>query len=226
MRRTYSAYKNYSGNSPQDVTTMNEERIFFKSGKFSIQGLYASSDGGKGVVITHPHPQMGGSMRNNVMDALVSTFYQNGFSILRFNFRGVGLSEGVYDNGIGEREDVEGAIAFLAEKGKKDMFLTGYSFGAWVNTRLIADQDSLSDTIMISPPIDFVEFDFSGLEGKVGLVVCGDRDQFCPIARLRGITEEIGCRLEIVDGADHFYFGSEDGISSYLNDYLVSTEKG
>jgi len=225
MRQTYSAYKNYSGDGPKDVTLMKEERVFFRSGKLSIQGLYASSDGEKGVVITHPHPQMGGSMRNNVVDALVSTFYQNGFSTLRFNFRGVGLSEGVYDNGIGEREDVKGAIDFLAEKGKKGIFLTGYSFGAWVNTRLIANQDFLSDAIMVSPPIDFVEFDFSGLEGKVGLVICGDRDQFCPVARLRRIAEEIGCRLEIVNEADHFYFGREDGINSYLNEYLVTTEE-
>lgn len=199
---------------------MKEERIFFKSGEFDIEGLYAPSDGQKGVVITHPHSMMGGSMINNVVFALVLAFYQNDFSTLRFNFRGVGRSGGIYDDGIGEQEDVKGAIDFLVENGKKDIFLTGYSFGAWVNTKLIADQDSLSDVIMVSPPIDFLDFDFSGQNGKVGLVICGDRDQFCPIDRLKGITEEIGCRFEIVDGADHFYFGKEDAIAGYIDDYL------
>lgn len=199
---------------------MKEERIFFKSGKLDIEGLYAPSDGQKGVVITHPHSMMGGSMRNNVVFALVSAFYQNGFSTLRFNFRGVGRSGGIYDDGIGEQEDVKGAIDFLVEKGKKDIFLTGYSFGAWVNTKLIANQDFLSDIIMVSPPIDFLDFDFPGQKGKIGLVICGDSDQFCPIDRLGGITEEIGCRLEIVGGADHFYFGKEDVIAGYLDDYL------
>ncbi len=112
-------------------------------------------------------------------------------------------------------------IDFLSEKGKNDIFLAGYSFGAWINTRLIADQDFLSGVIMVSPPIDFLDFDFSGLKEKVGLVICGDRDQFCPIDRLKKITEEIGCRLEIVNGADHFYFGKEEGIIDYLNDYLA-----
>jgi alpha/beta superfamily hydrolase len=200
---------------------MNEERILFRSDKFSIEGLYASCDGPKGVVITHPHPMMGGSMRNNVVFALGSVFHQNGFSTLRFNFRGAGRSEGIYDNGVGEQEDVKGAIDFLSEKGKNDIFLAGYSFGAWINTRLIADQDFLSGVIMVSPPIDFLDFDFSGLKEKVGLVICGDRDQFCPIDRLKKITEEIGCRLEIVNGADHFYFGKEEGIIDYLNDYLA-----
>ena len=207
---------------PQDVTSVKEERIFFKSGRFSIEGLFASFDGPRGVVITHPHPLMGGSMRNNVVDTLVLALYQNGFSTLRFNFRGVGRSEGVYNNGVGEQEDVKGAIDFLTEKGGKDISLTGYSFGAWVNTKLIADQDFLSDAIMVSPPIDFLDFDFPSLKGKVGLIICGDSDQFCPINRLKKITEQIDCKFEVVKGADHFYFGREDGISYYLNDYLAA----
>lgn len=202
------------------MTVMNEEPVFFKSGELSVEGLYAPGEGTKCVVVTHPHSQMGGSMRNNVVDAMVSAFYGHGYSTLRFNFRGVGQSEGIFDDGVGEQEDVKGAINFLKEKGFNDIILAGYSFGAWVNSRFLAGFDDLTDVIMVSPPIDFVEFDFSHLKGRCGLVICGDRDQFCPLSTLREIIQELECRLEIVSGADHFYFGREQGIIDYLSDYL------
>jgi len=200
---------------------MKEQQIFFKSERFSIEGLYASSAGPKGVVVTHPHPLMGGSMRNNVVDALVSSFYQNGFSTLRFNFRGTGRSGGAYDNGAGEQEDIKGGRVFLEENGKEEIFLAGYSFGAWVIAKLIAGECSLSDVIMISPPIDFLDFDLSGLKGKVGLIICGDSDEFCPAGRLKKISEETGCRFEVVKGAGHFYHGREDELIARLDGYLA-----
>ena len=202
------------------MTVMNEEPVFFKSGELSIEGLYAPGEGEKCVVVTHPHSQMGGSMRNNVVEAMVSAFYGHGYSTLRFNFRGVGRSEGAFEDGVGEQGDVKGAIAFLKEKGFNEITLAGYSFGAWVNSRVLAGFDDLTDVIMVSPPIDFVKFDFSYLKGRCGLVICGDRDQFCPIPSLEGIIRELETRLEIVNGADHFYFGREQGIIDYLSDYL------
>jgi len=202
------------------MTMINEEQIFFESGGLTIEGLYAPGDGSKGVVVTHPHSQMGGSMANNVVDALVSAFHDHGYATLRFNFRGVGRSEGSFDDGVGEQDDVKGAIAFLKEKGLGDITLAGYSFGAWVNSRALAGYDGLSDVIMVSPPIDFVQFDFSHLTGRCGLIICGDRDQFCPLRPLEEIVRQLGCRLEIVRGADHFYFGSEQAIQDYLSDYL------
>ena len=199
---------------------MKEERIFFESGGLTIEGLYAPGEGSKGVVVTHPHSQMGGSMANNVVDALVAAFHDHGYATLRFNFRGVGRSGGSFDDGVGEQDDVTGAIAFLKEKGLSDITLAGYSFGAWVMSRVLAGYDGLSDVIMVSPPIDFVQFDFSHLTGRCGLIICGDRDQFCPLRSLEDIVQQIGCRLEIVRGADHFYFGNEQAIQEYLSDYL------
>ncbi len=200
---------------------MKEKQAVFESGGLTIEGLYASGCGSKGVVVTHPHPLMGGSMANNVVDALVSSFYDYGYATLRFNFRGVGRSEGRFDDGVGEQDDVGGAISFLKEKGADDIILAGYSFGAWVNSRFLAGYDGLSDVVMVSPPIDFVSFDFSPLAGKCGLIICGDRDQFCPLPSLEPITRQVGCRLEIVCGADHFYFGYEQMIQKHLSGYLT-----
>jgi alpha/beta superfamily hydrolase len=199
---------------------MKEERVFFMAGNVKIEGLYGASGGERGVVITHPHPQMGGSMSNNVVEALMEGYSHKGFSTLRFNFRGVGRSGGFYDNGNGEQDDVMGAFAFLRERKKSDIVLAGYSFGAWIIAKVLTHQDQFSDVVLISPPIDFVDFDFSGLEGRIGLIICGDRDQFCPLEKLKGIVNSIKCQFSVVQGTDHFYWGREGGIVEYLDGYL------
>ncbi|MDI6775919.1 MAG: alpha/beta hydrolase [Syntrophales bacterium] len=200
---------------------MREEHVFFYVGNLCLEGLYASGDGSRGVVISHPHPLMGGSMRNNVVEVLASTFYEKGYSTLRFNFRGVGQSEGAYDEGRGEQEDVIGAIDFLKEREKKDVILAGYSFGAWVNLKVLAHHASFSDVILVSPPINLRDFDFSELPENIGLIISGDRDQFCSTERLQTLANRINCRLGIVKGADHFYFGKENGIIDCLREYLL-----
>ena len=97
---------------------MAEEPVFFMSGTLQIQGLLQTKAGDKGVVITHPHPLYGGSMHNNVVESLVHAYQQAGYATLRFNFRGVGSSQGKYDHGQGEQEDVKAALYYLAEQGK------------------------------------------------------------------------------------------------------------
>ena len=109
---------------------MAEKQIRFLSGDIEIEGLLYSSEGNKGVVITHPHPLYGGNMYNNVVKALVRIYQLAGYSTLRFNFRGVGLSKGTYGNGIGEQEDVRAALLYLAQEGKQSLDLAGYSFGS------------------------------------------------------------------------------------------------
>ena len=199
---------------------MIEKSIYFNSGAIQIEGLYAAKDGGNGVVISHPHPRMGGSMHNNVVEALVEVFFENNFSTLRFNFRGVGRSDGVYDEGRGEQEDLIAAAAFLANEGKKKIVLAGYSFGAWITTRAMKRDPDISDVVLVSPPIDFLDFDWSGLAGRIGLVVCGDRDQFCSLESLKRLVDILACRLELVRGADHFYFMKEQVLKNGIDAYL------
>ena len=203
---------------------MNEERVWFKSGSLFLEGLYRSGAGAGGALITHPHSQMGGSMHNTVVEAMVAAFQGRGYATLRFNFRGVGRSEGRFDNGIGEQEDVRGARSFLEEKGLGDIILSGYSFGAWVNSRVLSGGTVFADCIMVSPPIEFVPFDFAALSGECGLIICGDRDQFCPIDALRKETSPLGCILSVIDRADHFYVGHEQEIIECLDAYLAAKE--
>lgn len=201
---------------------MIEKSVVFKSGDLQIEGLYAAAGGDHGVVVSHPHPQMGGSMINNVVEALTRSYYTCGYSTLRFNFRGVGRSEGSFDNGTGEQEDMLGAVEFLLEKGIKKVSLGGYSFGAWISVRVLAHGGDFLPAVLVSPPVDFLPFSFSGLEGKVGLIVCGDRDEFCKVDRLKKIAAGTGARLRIVSGADHFFSGWEEALTGCIKDHLLS----
>jgi hypothetical protein len=199
---------------------MQEENVFFNFSGFRLAGLYHHHPGDVGVVITHPHPQMGGSMDNNVVEALVKVFDLAGVSTLRFNFRGVGRSEGCYDNGRGEQDDVIAAWDFLLQKNKKNILLAGYSFGAMVAMNVFIRMTSISDIILVSPPFAMDSAGTNKDETKSGLIVCGDEDQFCQIPRLKKWAHESGFQIKIVEGADHFYINREDDIRHHVHGYL------
>ncbi|MGE5310313.1 MAG: alpha/beta hydrolase, partial [Nitrospirota bacterium] len=112
---------------------MAERQIFISSGNLKLEALLELVDGTAGVVVTHPHPLYGGDMENGVVESIVRVYRSKGYSTVRFNFRGAGMSQGRYEDGRGEQEDVRSAIQFLASHGKTRIDLAGYSFGAWVN---------------------------------------------------------------------------------------------
>ncbi len=195
---------------------MREERTIFPAGSVNLEGYYTPAASGRGAVVTHPHPLMGGSLENNVVETLVTTFVHQGYATLRFNFRGVGRSEGRYDDGIGEQEDVQAAIGFLQQKGIREILLAGYSFGAWVNAQVLRREPLLGAGVLVSPPIDLMDFDFSGLAGRIRLMIAGDRDPYCNAARLLEAAGRIGAPVKLLPGADHFYSGREQELSAGL----------
>ena len=201
---------------------MVEEPVIFQSTDINIEGLLGSMPGDKGVVITHPHPLYGGNMYNNVVEALVRVYQLAGYTTLRFNFRSVGSSEGEYDNGLGEREDVRAALHYLAQRGKKILDLAGYSFGSWVNALAISELDTVDKMVMISPPVAFMDFSSVGLTPQIQLVVAGSRDDIAPPELIKNMlpTWNPAAHLEIIDGADHFYLGYTGKLESILTAYL------
>ena len=106
-----------------------EDKIEFLADSIVFEGLLQKNSAAKGVVITHPHPLYGGNMHNNVVVAISQAYQKLDYTTLRFNFRGVGGSQGSYGDGIGEQEDVSAAVAFLADLGMNQIDLAGYSFG-------------------------------------------------------------------------------------------------
>jgi alpha/beta superfamily hydrolase len=203
-----------------------EEKISFLSDGHEIEGRLEKSSLQKGVVITHPHPLYGGDMHNNVVAAIARVYRQKGYTTLRFNFRGVGNSQGSYGDGLGEQEDVRAAISYLADMSISQIDLAGYSFGAWVNALSIINEPQLANMIMVSPPLAFIDFgSISGLS-SLRLIVTGSRDDIAPPDLIR--TSYAGwnaeAKFEVINGADHFYAGYLDKLEAILAVYLEDRE--
>jgi len=195
-----------------------EERISFSAETTEIEGLLCKSSDDRAVVIAHPHPLYGGNMHNNVVMAISQAYQKLGCTTLRFNFRGVGSSQGSYEDGIGEQEDVIAAIAYLADLGMKQIDLAGYSFGAWVNGHLNCERAGIANMVMVSPPVAFIDFGSVGTIDCLKLVITGSRDEVAPAEMIRQSyhTWNIAARLELIHGADHFYGGFEDRLVDIL----------
>ena len=201
---------------------MSEECVFIDSGNTKIEGLLENLSGREGVVVTHPHPLYGGNMHNNVVDAIVQGYHKKGYSTFRFNFRGVGGSQGVYDNGIGEQEDVRAALNYLFDLGKDSIDLAGYSFGAWVNALGLETFEHVSRMIMVSPPLNLISFDFLKYNPKIQLLIVGNRDEIAGYEAIEGslVNWNPEAVLRIIDGADHFYGGKTNELKSIITDFL------
>jgi alpha/beta superfamily hydrolase len=198
---------------------MAEKRIFFEADGLKIEGMLADFPGDYGVVISHPHPLYGGSMHNNVVRAVARAYQEEGFSTLRFNFRGVENSQGNFGNGVGEQEDVKAALKAM---GKEHMDLVGYSFGAWVNALGLEKFEEAQRLIMISPPVSFVDFSFLGYNPSIKLVICGTRDEIAEYKKVENMVSKWNDQavLRVIQGADHFYSGYEEELKSIIMGFL------
>jgi len=198
---------------------IQEEQITFQSDGLRIEGLLGRQLKKRGVVITHPHSLYGGSMYNQVVETLVRTYQNKGLTTLRFNFRGVGQSEGMYGEGRGEKKDVISALRYLYSLEKLNIDLAGYSFGAWVNAHIAPDDFSVSGMIMVSPPVAFLDFSFLSSDQRIKAVVAGGRDDIAPADTITPLmaTWNPSALLEVIDGADHFYSGKIDILESVLS---------
>ena len=192
--------------------------MLFKSQDLNIEGLVSEGRTRNGVVVTHPHPLYGGEMHSNVVESVVRAYGEKGYTTLRFNFRGVGKSEGGYDNGTGEQEDVRAAVAFLGGLGKTSIDLAGYSFGAWVNAQCIESLTDVNRMIMVSPPVNFIDFSFLEYCAKIRLVITGSEDDIAPPAMIKDMIPVWNPEAEfnIIQGADHFYLGKTSEIETMI----------
>jgi uncharacterized protein len=205
---------------------MEEERIFLEVKGLKIEALLENFAGEKGVVISHPHPLYGGSMHNNVVKAVAQAYREQGYSTLRFNFRGVGLSEGDYDNGHGEQKDVHAALRYLSELGKTRIDLAGYSFGSWVNALGVDAFAEAERLIMVSPPVDFIDFSFLKYTPRIRLVICGTLDDIAGYRHVERMLPSWNDKatFRVIEGADHFYMGYEDEIKKIIGEFLRTSD--
>jgi hypothetical protein len=180
------------------------------------------------ALILHPHPQFGGTMNNQIVYSLYYTFAQRGFSVLRFNFRGVGRSQGFWDGGPGELADAASALDWLqiVKPDAKYCWIAGVSFGTWIAMQLLMRRPEIDGFICVAPPSNLYDFSFLAPCPSSGLMINGDKDRVVPSNSVAELTTKLktqrGIKIdhEIVPGANHFFENKTDELEKSVGAYL------
>jgi uncharacterized protein len=203
-----------------------EESVRFRAGESMLEGRAAIPPGAaSAAVVCHPHPQYGGDMDNSVVVAVTRALGEHGVATLRFNFRGVGESEGSYSGNLAEADDARAAVAwFRARLPQSRISLGGYSFGAMV--ALLAGHDAADVERLVAIALPATMFDCGPFRESVKpkLFLTGDRDQYCPLGVLEALVKALPGENALVRlaGADHFFAGHEAAIGEAVTRFLAA----
>ncbi|AUN30275.1 alpha/beta hydrolase [alpha proteobacterium AAP38] len=180
------------------------------------------------ALLLHPHPQHGGTMNNRIVYTMFHAFTKRGFSALRFNFRGVGRSQGTYDRGEGELSDAASALDWLQtyNPNASACWIGGFSFGAWIGMQLLMRRPELDGFLSVAPPANMFDFSFLAPCPASGLIVHGDRDEIVPEASVTRLVNKLSSQKDIkidyrrVEGANHFFNEKSEELGRLVDDYL------
>ncbi len=189
--------------------------VFFPGPEGRLEGRYHPQKDKDApiAIILHPHPQFGGTMNNRVVYNLHYALHEIGFTVLRFNFRGVGRSQGEYDQGTGELSDAAAALDYLQSlnPNAKHCWVAGFSFGAWIGMQLLMRRPEITGFVSVSPPADMYDFSFLAPCPASGLIINGLADRVASPQDTRVLVEKLheqkGITIthEEVEGAGHFF---------------------
>ena len=175
------------------------------------------------ALVCHPHPLFGGTMHNKVVYQAAKSLDALGLAVLRFNFRGAGMSGGTHDRGRGEQGDVKAALDFLAGEFPGVPLLTaGFSFGCWVGSRVACADERVEELIALGTPVNSTDFSYLRHCEKPKLFVHGANDQFGKIGKVEALVESLPGenRLVVVAGAEHFFAGKLDQVDAAIRGWL------
>lgn len=205
--------------------------IFFNGPAGRIEGSYHSSATPNAPIalILHPHPVYGGTMNNPVVKHIAQVFQKQDFSVLRFNFRGVGRSIGEFDNGIGELSDAAAALDWLQQfnENAPQCWIAGFSFGAWISMQLLMRRPEISGFITVSPPANMYDFAFLAPCPASGTIVHGTADQVVDQESVEKLVQKLSSQKNIevdyakIKGASHFYENHLEQLGKHVNKYLA-----
>jgi uncharacterized protein len=201
-----------------------------------IEGRYLPSKNEHAPIalLLHPHPQHGGTMHNKVIYGLNQTFARMGFSTLRFNFRGVGRSQGSFSRGEGELTDAASALDWLQSTSPNAgaCWIAGFSFGAWISMQLLMRRPEIDRFIVVAPPANIYDFGFLAPCPASGLILQGDKDDIVPEDSVQKLAEKLSKQRDIeidyriVKGANHFFSERLDKLQQHGEDYVATVLKG
>ncbi len=178
------------------------------------------------VLLCHPHPLYGGTLHNKVVYHAMKTFADLGLPVLRFNFRGVGRSQGVHDAGRGEQDDARAGVRWLVEEYGVPILLAGFSFGAHVALRCGCAEPAVAALISLGTPVEAGDrqytYEFLRMCGKPKLFLSGAHDPFGPVDRVGAALAEAGepKQIQWIENADHFFVGKLAEMQGALRDWL------
>ena len=191
--------------------------IIFTGPAGRIEGRYhpARQKNAPIAIVLHPHPQFGGTMNHQIIYQLYYAFVHRNFSVLRFNFRGVGRSQGSFDHGQGELSDAASALdwAQSINPEARSCWIAGFSFGAWIGMQLLMRRPEIEGFISIAPPANLYDFSFLAPCPSSGLIIHGDKDAVVPHKDVTGLVEKLKTQKgividqKVVPGANHFFDG-------------------
>lgn len=204
--------------------------VIFPGPEGRLEGRYHPSEDRDApiAIILHPDPKFGGTMNNKVVYNLHYAFLGMGFTVLRFNFRGVGRSQGEYDQGVGELSDAASALDYLQSlnPNARQCWIAGFSFGAWIGMQLLMRRPEVTGFISVAPPANMYDFSFLAPCPSSGLIINGSADRVVPPASV----EELSAKLkqqkgiiithQVVEEAGHFFENQMDTLIGSVEDYV------
>lgn len=195
-----------------------------------IEGRYTAgkTENAPIALILHPHPRAGGQMNHPVAVQLFHLFMKRGFSVLRFNFRGVGRSQGEFDSGIGELADAATALDWLqvTNPSARQCWVAGFDFGAWIGMQLLMRRPETDGFISVSPPTNMYDFSFLAPCPASGLMLHGSADAVTPPQEVEKVVSKLRTQkgiiidYDVVDGASHFWTEHLPEVESRVGAYL------
>ena len=204
--------------------------VIFNGPEGRLEGRYSH---GKGqtppiALLLHPHPQHGGTMNNRVVFQMFQSFTRRGFSTLRFNFRGVGRSQGSFDDGLGEFSDAAAALDWVQSHNADapECWVAGFSFGAWIAMQLLMRRPEITGFVAVAPPANIYDFTFLSPCPVSGLMVHGQNDLFVPEPSVAALAEKLtnqrGITIDyrVIPEAKHSFQDKVEELIAEVEDYL------
>ena len=204
--------------------------VHFNGPEGRLEGRYHASSKNNApiAIVPHPHPQHGGTMNNKIVYTVYNSFAERGFTVMRFNFRGVGKSEGEFDHGIGELSDAAAALDWLQSfnANAPRCWIAGFSFGAWIGMQLLMRRPEVDRFLSLAPPANMFDFSFLAPCPSSGLIIHGTADQHVPELNIAQLYEKLSSQktitveLEKMQGADHFFTDRLDELRAVIDKYF------
>ena len=204
--------------------------VIFNGPEGRLEGRYHHNkvDDAPIALILHPDPKRGGNMNHKVVFTLYQTFARQGFSVLRFNFRGVGRSQGQVDDGTGELADAASALDWLQaiKPNAQSCWVAGFSFGAWIGMQLLMRRPELEGFVSVAPPAGSQDFTFLAPCPSSGLIVHGNADAQVPETQVAKLANKLAGQKKItvdyavIDGADHYFQNHTEALEKTVGGYL------